>query len=849
MGYSVYGRIKYADGTAAVGIKVLPYFKKVDSESDSSRWSTQVYTSDASGYYAYSPEDDNLLTSEGSYKKTKDKFYCLYYDGTTKDSLTMAYASFHDHTIPSDDELEINITIEPKRSPIIASSTFPSVNLLTKHNYTMSESSYADTSWLSSAYGEDVSQKLIYDSVDIFDGHQLVNTDYDWGDGSQHSVANNSSKIYQYTIAGVYTQRIRVNEKWNTYTELVQEVTVKYSEPTADFNWTPTETNSWQGSRVKGQELITFHNLSSDIDDRTWDSTTWGAETYTYNWTITDNLQDGSDNTQTYTSQAYDYEPTHAFQSAGTKTITLEVYWNDGFDDYVETIVKTIEVYAYDIVIDFTWIDPDNRGQDVTFNPDSTTGDVFQISRYDWVLVDNYPAPDVDLYTFADVGTSIFGEGSPDNSQVVDNTYTIDDTQYPTVKYHSLGAKDATVTVTYYNGWVDVTETLTKQVNPIELVTEPTFTISDDTPMGRDKNVVMTNTTNYILNEKDVGYTIDWKLNDEYSECNLDNPTPGTIVDRYKELIDVANDTTIDNNYHTTSPSDVELTIRYDNGWQRVTKRLTQTVTPEVYPEPIPDFTWDITVPTSREETVTFSNTTSDADTRYRAYGWTIPDSYNKWNPDNSNYGVDVLDNTQTIPYSTDYALTPTHNFQDNVSRDIEMVYYYDDGFCERTVDITKAISFTEYSIVPIISEDTANQIGMVEVAYTNASTGDTSRMLDERWEWNDVTFPDYQDNITVRDDQTVMEDQPYTWQYPSRKPYSAIDGATAANVNKTVGLEVRIDTGWRDDTDDGAIGDHNSADGGQVYFSTANTYEAKPKELSSEITYECNVEGYTHGV
>lgn len=1064
--YSIFGYVKNQAGQPIKNAKVYPYFKKVDSGSSDSKWTDTPYTTDGNGYYTFDLEDVQLLNVTGSYKKGSDKVYlAIVYNANDinaqdRDNLTFTDALFIEHvTIPSVDFYEMDLSIEPKRLPIVTSTTFPNADLLTKHNYQMAETSYADYSWKSLApfTDHDISQKLMFDLVPIFDGHQLIDTIYSWDEIDPRNRNNNSSDTYQYDIAGDYNVCITVREKWNTKVVTCKDIRVKYNQPNIDFNWSPTETNTWDGSKIKGQELITFTNLSSDLDNRTKDSVKWGYETYYYKWTITDELQDGTDNTKVYEDKNWYYEPTHQFQSAGTKTITLVMYWNDGFVDKTETIVKTLEVHAYDIVPDFFWDKiPRHRDDAVTFDS-TTTGDTDQIFQLDWVIDDMYPAPLTDVYTFASSETSIFNEGSPNNTTYVDNTYNLVDTVKPVVKFHSVGTKNIKLTLHYYNGWVNVIKVIEKTIDPVKYTTIPEFFASNYAPQGRFEKVTINNTTSYTRDTYDIGYGVDWRLDDFYLACNLDNDTE-VVKDNYVEYLDVVKNYTVEHFYQNTSANNIQLEVRYDDGYQMITKRLTkvitpivfidpvptftwtpnvpvgrfstveirnttsydetrcrgldwtindyylicnldndldtekdntktytrelptykpthnfqspvdhdihmvyffddgfceqsveltktitpevfippvpefswtpevpkgrhamvtftndtnydnirsrnidwflsdhyetcnldndtdavkdnskefiskkydyrpthfyqspsehsiqfdyyyddgyceqmvsktQTITPIVYDPPIPNFTWDNTVPISREELVTFSNTTIDPDNRFRSYDWTIPDSYNLYNPDNPDYGVSVTDNTQTIVNELDKAYEPTHNFQDKISRDVEMVYHYDDGYCDRTVDITKQITFTEYVITPIIDTDIEpinnGFQGKIEINYFNVSTGDgISRQLEEKWKFNDRIFPTDASNVTTFTNTDINGYMPFTYQYPSRKPYTAIDNSTEQNINKNVWLEIRFDNGWID----------------TEKVNTNRNFEATPNEVSSLLTYTENALKYKH--
>jgi len=589
MSYSVYGYVYDENGDPVEGVTVLPYFMKKDSGSDDSKWSDEKYETDSNGYYSYSPEDSCLLGSEGVCKKGVDYFYCTYMLGGEEniDSLDLTDAMFHSHKIPNDDDLQIDITLLAKLNPIIDSHSFPDA-ILTQHEYSMSEVSYCDTSWHSADKGEDRSQKLIYDLVDIFDGHQLIDTVYTWDEVDDREIDNNSSDSYTFTTADDYTLKIKVREKWNTYTQVTKDIRIKYNEPNVDFDWTPVQTNDWDGSKIKGQEEITFHNNTTDLDDRTKDN-------YTFKWEIEDANQDDSDNSDTYADKDVDFEPTKKFQSEGTKTIKLTCYWNDGFDDQEVSISKEINIYPFTILPEFEFNNPIDRGIEV-------------------VLTDKTDDPD---------------------------------------------------------------EVFSKLV---------------------------------------------FHVDDYYEKYNPDNPNYG--------------DDTTDN---AADSDDLNLGDEFKHNFQAKDNHLLRL-------------------------TVTYSD------------GWKDVDS--------------VLE----------YTLNPDeHILEANISSDPEGLLYY----------------------------------GKNEVTWKNSSTtanGDAAnRQIDADWEWNDKDGDD--DHITTRSGEDWDSDQKFTFQYPSRKPFSAVDGDTDYNYNKNVSINVRYDNGWND--------------------VTRNSYninvEASPYEIQGSISYECNVDNYTH--
>ena len=263
--YNVFGYLKTPDNKIVQNAKIYPYFKQVSSSSPSSKWADTPYLSDSFGYYTFDLGDSQLIGTESSILKGQDKVYIAVVwnenDISNQDlnSLDFTHCAFIDHTTIVEDFVEINLTVEPKRLPVLSSITFPQTNLLTRHSYSVSETSYADYTWKSLVpYTENsTSQKLLYDLVPIFGGHKVINTIYNWGE-AHREVANSTSDSYEYQIAGIYNICVTIREQWNTELTSCLEVKVKYNKPNIDFNWSPTVTNSWEGNKLKGADVITF---------------------------------------------------------------------------------------------------------------------------------------------------------------------------------------------------------------------------------------------------------------------------------------------------------------------------------------------------------------------------------------------------------------------------------------------------------------------------------------------------------------------------------------------------------------------------------------------------------------
>lgn len=862
--YSVFGYIKTPDGRLVPNARVYPYFKKVSAVAPASKWADSPYTVDNKSYFGFDLGDSKLIGTESTIVKTQDKIYIVvvWNENTVVDqdrnSLTFTHCAFVEHVTKNEDFVEINITIEPKRLPILDSFTFSSPNLLTRTNYTMSETSHADYTWKNLApYSvTPISQKLIFDLVPIFDGHQMIQTIYDWGETIINR-NNSSNSTYQYDIAGVYNTCITVREKWNTEVKTCQQVTVKYNKPVPNFNWTPILTNNWEGSKIKGTELITFNNSSSDIDNRVKDISKWGNETYYYEWTISDKNLDNSDNTKVYSNVDWNYKPNHRFQSPGTKNIMLKVFWNDGFNDYIETITKQIIIEPFNIVPNFLWNKiPNNRNDLVTFTS-TTTGDTDKIVSYKWVIEDNYPASSGNLYTFKTTDTSLFNEGSPDNTIRVDNLYDITTTENNTsVKFHSTEEKNINLTITYFNGWENVTKSIDKDITPIKYNVIPNFSISNINPRGRYEIVRFNNTTNYNQDGFILAYTVDWNISDFYSEYNLDNTNKGIVTDNTKIYLNELYNKEQIHYYQNNETNNVVLTIRYDDGWQMQTKELLRTVTPIVFDGIIQNFTFNI--PRNRLDEVQIENTTTDSNNRFRKLEFIINDKYNKFNPDNPNYGISITNNSAYIDSTNRYEIH-SHYFQDSSDEIIELIYYYDDGFEEQYVEkqkiITKIINYIDPDFEPNITPVNGGFLGKNEIIFKNITQNNPNiiKFEDERWIFNDRDFLTNDDVITERKEQQVYSNQAFTFTTPSRMPFSSkefklLNEPTVINKNKNVLMELRIDNGWRNDTELGNYLDPNNFEtGGEVYFTIDKDYEATPNELSGNIRVLTNILNYNH--
>ena len=168
--YSIFGYLKDKNCNPIANARVMPYFKKVDSGSSASKWSSSPYYTDSQGYYSFDIEDAQLLGVTGTYKKGTDKVYiAISYNSKNindqnKDSLNLTHATFVEHvTVASTDFYELDLDLLDKRLPVVNSTTFPSAELKTSTNYTMAETSSVNYGWVTGpCNSSNVSLQLAY---------------------------------------------------------------------------------------------------------------------------------------------------------------------------------------------------------------------------------------------------------------------------------------------------------------------------------------------------------------------------------------------------------------------------------------------------------------------------------------------------------------------------------------------------------------------------------------------------------------------------------------------------------------------------------------------------------------
>lgn len=516
------------------------YFKQIDPNSEPSTWTTTPKQITKQGYYSVSIEDFNFLNIGSTYKRNKDKIYICFWKGdTNRNSNLITHACFIETEFGSD-VIQMDVTLEPIRFPMITNYTMTEKNIFTNIDYTMSENSEADYSFHLSncGYSPKLQGQLYeYEGVLIFQGHQIIKTVYDWGDECVFESQPNSYNTHRYLIAGEYYQKIRVFETWNSYAEQIQQVKVKYNTPNIDFTWSPL--------KIKGATIVDFTNTSEDLDLRS-------DVVYMFDWIINDLTINNEDNSKFYANKPKQFSPSMTYASSGQKEVTLTCYWNDGFENQISTITKILEVEEYQITVDFDY-EPkliDSRNVEVVFTNTSIDEDN-KIDSIQWQISDNY---------------DIFNPNNPSFEIEKTTNMNISDWISKDInlnhKFQTLDVSKVLLNVKYFDGFKFQTINIEKPIEKVEKHLSIDFEINS--PIIGKTLSTFRNTT---LDLENLQIIENWKINDK------DELDENHITEWFNKPVNYNLEYTF--KYPSRKPKEpvnnnkeVELEVMYDNGWE-----------------------------------------------------------------------------------------------------------------------------------------------------------------------------------------------------------------------------------------------------------------------------------------
>lgn len=566
----------------------------------------------------------------------------------------------------------------------------------------------------------------------------------------------------------------------NRTTTKSKNITIsRFNSPSLNFSIT-------SDTEVKGNNEVLYINESvRDSDDaRT-------SVEYLYTWTIYDMTLNGEESNYVVTLVNSNETPVYTYKSPGTKTVKLVCSYNDGFEDKTAESIKTFVLTEFDVTPNFQWDSIcKNRNELVTFS-NKTSGDVSEIKSYVWDVEDSWePSTDL-LYTFLNTEESKFGEGSSDNTKKIVNnkTYTTENIK---TNFHSEIEKNITLTVTYFTGWEEKQKSITKIYKPSHMETSSILHCSNKNPIGRKEEVIFSNKFN---DPDNLQYYYNIKIEDFYSECNIDNSL-GIVVDNTKEYLGINKSSVTKHKFQNTETNNVTMRVFYDNGWGRTFIDYTNSVKPGVFKSPSIDFTWDKNEISSRHINVIFNDTSDDDNSLIIRVSWIINDSFDLYNPDNEKYGIEETENiAKYLDVSKTYK--PEHKFQSNKPHVVEYTIVYDDGFCEQELSKVKTLNTVDAVVVVPMFNIYQNSVIVDKCApklsFDIVNATEYANIVETKFILNDINALTNEDNIV----ELIGNSVKYMWKYATKKPES-ID-PNFNELMKTVIMNIRYDNGWTD--------------------------------------------------
>lgn len=204
---------------------------------------------------------------------------------------------------------------------------------------------------------------------------------------------------------------------------------------------------------------------------------------------------------------------------------------------------------------------------------------------------------------------------------------------------------------------------------------------------------------------------------------------------------------------------------------------------------------------------------------------WTINDYYDAYNPDNGTYGAQV-DNT-TIINTTDYSAVVSHNYQSYSSHPMVVEVTYNTGWEEKTVTDTSNVVLGYHTLAPdFVTDNNKSVVGKVPVIYSDNTNDSLNLFKTGQYSIRDESF-DGTYTIATSGALQKTDTFVYTFNTPSRKPFSAVNGDSAHVYNKEVTYTITYDNGWNITS---------------TYV--IRNFEASPLEFDANIIVRPNVDG-----
>ena len=579
-------------------------------------------------------------------------------------------------------------------------------------------------------------------------------------------------------------------------------------------------------------DKTTLSNLNFDNASQDYDSNT---QWKTLDYTITKKKNDGSDDNESYSYKASDdddYNTTIDFyvkyyhDTDHPWNIVQDLTYWDGYKDVSKSISEDYTSEKYTIDHSFYWsTDRHGKGKNVVDDNDEVS--INNTSTFG--PQDNQDIVQKDYYS---VNKDKYKSYTDDT--VEDDTETFEYTEDNLTNVSTFYVKkdgDFTIdnTITFYDGYDTVEDTITRTVTASVLVPNNVFNYSsrngDNTDIeGRDDTVTFTNSS-YLTDYYDKEYSktssrnlsIDWFmtndiLKDNFSEINkIGGDTYSDDASNTDEFLDQDMDDKPTVNYLKIDDSqDAKMIFYYNDGYFNRDSSLTKGIKTVAYSDIIPNANYTDTVP-DRNTDIVFSDNSTNNENRIIDIDWSLTDRYedNSMNVDNQGN-----DNLQTwLNKAQSDEMTTTVNSLENhtLSQDI---IRWDNGFSLITFNKDYTINTTNYDINPLFSYSQEFNTGP-EIIFKNESTkNDDAVLLTYDYEITDTDNDDEDASVAYRDIDINTTEQKHTYKSVSNSPFED------DKANKEVTIFQDYDDGWN-----------------RVYDSYTEDILVKPNRISQDFS------------
>jgi len=776
LNYGISINIFDIDGVTPIpNAKVHAYFKNNNISSSTSVWNTDIQKTIATGKTSFNLGDLSFLTSNGIINNGDEILITAWLtnnsdvlidDKTSKlpNTITRCINFIHTVNIASSTYVE-NIVLLPVNTPI-CNYTIPSVTSVTNtgHNFNIINNSYINNGPFNINIGSVVRNDLYQDTIkysqNLFLGLDIEKSIYNYGENTIQTISTIDSN-YSYINAGDY------NCIFETYNFLGYKCSnsisyhILFNKPTILFDYTFTKLlNTDKHIGVGNDDLLrTIQQSSPNFGD------TWLKLNATFEWTISDLTLLGIDNSDIYIGKDELFMPTKLYQSSGIKNIKLDIKWNDGFTNNIETMTLNPFLDKYNINLAYDWITDKkyiNNGIYTTLGDNDLI--TFTQSNYD-NATQNYNS-NSQWKTLEWNFIKKKNDGTPDNTILTLSASALDNynsifTSYIKYLHTNLDYAVITQTLIFWDGWEDITKTLS-----YNLISKEYTIIQDfqwDTAFYGLNKVITSDNDSVTLTNNSIFQPQDNQALVQEDRYNI-------IKNRYTSYIDntIINDdevfvySTLLNNpiffVHKDGLFDVINTITYYNGFNSVSSILTKTL--EAKPHiATPKITWTSrngieTYVEGRDDLCTFENISYQTDfygtkkainsSRNLSIDWSINNYITKGNFSGinsiggntftvSNNNIEVFNNS-LITYK------PLINYYSELlSQDINIIFYYNDGFFNRNISNLRTIETRAYTdIIPGILTNNNIPDRNTNINFSDNSTNNENRIIDIDWSLTD---------------------------------------------------------------------------------------------------------------